>query len=1356
MTKRIFLIIVIVFLCIFGLAEIIPSYLVNHHTNGSSDAISYYTEFAKNRDNRKLIFAALIFSLIPVLYMIFAKTKKIFILLLNILVWLVLYSLTYIWVKESIVGAGFITTIINTTFIFAMMTFFMAGLLSVGSFVKQRIWNNAKDNTIFDIFMNFGIWISVFLLLTYILIACSIFYPILSWFIFAWFWYFIYLERKKLKDFSQIICSSFDSFSLSYDAKNWVKYIGIILLVFSMMYFFYGFNLSFIPYPTAWDANHAYMYYPKVWAYAHGFDRSGTSVNAWLGLWYSYISYWFSLFSPFNNFLGMSPDNIAIELNFLSWIFVLLFGLALFREVVDLLSVLSKKINRSTENYTDDENVKNVFYYIGRFLLLLWLTSWMGAFLVFVDNKTDLWVLSLVILAIYSWFVFLKKIYSDDEQIKKENSVSKEYIYYIILSGFLFAIAIMSKSTGFIDALNFWIFLFWIWIWWIGALGIFLLVVWWLAAIKFRWISDYVAPNDGFVAFVFWALCFGLDSVRSFLKKKIEYVKYILIWWVSIFVTLLIFKWPYTFVYQMKISKDFSPANFVKSLILSQNSNTQLKDNQDKAKLLNSKVYADEATGALSSTWENQSSTIPAATTWVQTVTTWLQQVASTNSVCSLSSLGLSDSTQLYTSLKKMEDTSYSEDVGRYIWFGQRNFDNPWWSMFFPGYNKCFGLDKDGLILCKNMAAIINYDFKTLKNIQPQLKKDWQPYQLISNILSGINNNVDTKVDENVKSIVWEDMDSLNSYMEDNSISVHKLCTIGSWTTGYDSDCKTITDDTLPQWKVIVWKLINIPYKYLTIFNITFNWSLQNSSSYYTDIGFIWLIVFILNVFGLLYSFCRLNKILMAFSGLTMFAWIVWFYIWWWILWYGMGLVIWNIISLVVFLYYLYTNTNLGNNSKFKKNYYAILWLNEKATDVEIKKAISRLSIKYNGDTLSEKNMLKDINEAKDILLDKEKRQEYDDSRKSKNLKQNNIEDIDIDKVLFYSFIVLFLGTCFYQIGLNFLRITSQWSWGAFTYYREGNGKSGSTTVSNGGFTTDYVDKYWYSYQDVFNLQFGHYRKTLEVANARKHWEWMFIAWTYITYFIKDQTNIRYDQFLTWLVENFSDNDPCASYLRLKDKGIKYITIDPNIWTVVMWWGNMSLFDRFFAKLNSVTGKVEDYGALLMLADMNSRWYINYVYSNNLAAKYAFILSDNELLQSIWEMTKEQIPLFRARLALMRYWQDQSLYSNFVTTVAAERVLSMDFISDIADILWKQVDENKIKDAAKIIFSTSSSASDNRMTEFQKQFDTLTEDERIVLSNYTSYYQLLQSDKEKFKTYLAQLLDQTISSGSQIITLWVN
>jgi hypothetical protein len=35
---------------------------------------------------------------------------------------------------------------------------------------------------------------------------------------------------------------------------------------------------------------------------------------------------------------------------------------------------------------------------------------------------------------------------------------------------------------------------------------------------------------------------------------------------------------------------------------------------------------------------------------------------------------------------------------------------------------------------------------------------------------------------------------------------------------------------------------IYVPYKLLVPFNVTFNWSLQNLSSYYTDIGFVWLL----------------------------------------------------------------------------------------------------------------------------------------------------------------------------------------------------------------------------------------------------------------------------------------------------------------------------------------------------------------------------------------------------------------------------------------------------------------------------------------------------------------------------------
>lgn len=87
--------------------------------------------------------------------------------------------------------------------------------------------------------------------------------------------------------------------------------------------------------------------------------------------------------------------------------------------------------------------------------------------------------------------------------------------------------------------------------------------------------------------------------------------------------------------------------------------------------------------------------------------------------------------------------------------------------------------------------------------------------------------------------------------------------------------------------------------------------------------------------------------------------------------------------------------------------------------------------------------------------------------------------------------------------------------------------------------------------QDVFDLQFPHYNKLIQTMNDSTADEGALIAGTYARYFIQDQTNIRYDQFLTWLWEQTSDGDVCNSYLRLKDQNKKYIVIDPNIGTVV-------------------------------------------------------------------------------------------------------------------------------------------------------------------------------------------------------------
>lgn len=100
----------------------------------------------------------------------------------------------------------------------------------------------------------------------------------------------------------------------------------IILLVITLTYILFSFNLSYIPYSTAWDANHAYMYFPKVWSLNNGlFFSEGPMITPYI--WMVYISYWFSLFKPFGNSFLLAPDTVAVVMNNISGWLALLFGL---------------------------------------------------------------------------------------------------------------------------------------------------------------------------------------------------------------------------------------------------------------------------------------------------------------------------------------------------------------------------------------------------------------------------------------------------------------------------------------------------------------------------------------------------------------------------------------------------------------------------------------------------------------------------------------------------------------------------------------------------------------------------------------------------------------------------------------------------------------------------------------------------------------------------------------------------------------------------------------------------------------------------------------------------------------------
>lgn len=80
----------------------------------------------------------------------------------------------------------------------------------------------------------------------------------------------------------------------------------------------------------------------------------------------------------------------------------------------------------------------------------MWLTSGMGAFLLFVDNKTDMGVLALTVFAILAGITALNHF-----REKTANASRDDTPKYLVISAVFFAFATMAKPTAFIDIVIF-------------------------------------------------------------------------------------------------------------------------------------------------------------------------------------------------------------------------------------------------------------------------------------------------------------------------------------------------------------------------------------------------------------------------------------------------------------------------------------------------------------------------------------------------------------------------------------------------------------------------------------------------------------------------------------------------------------------------------------------------------------------------------------------------------------------------------------------------------------------------------------------------------------------------------------
>ena len=1176
--KKIFMWIVFAVLVIIGI-EWMQSFWWEH---------SYYQGMLTSWSNRWLIASSLACWVIPLLYM---RRKKLSLLSLVVSTWgaLSLFMILHEWIQWNLLTLfSAIPLVFNTLVLYILAIAFIFATFSLWEFIwrKLKLFQTIRWQ---ETFLTFWIGLTCFLVIVQILEWIWIFYGYLNRVLLLWLICLWWFERKYLVEYKDSLLSVIENAKdLKTSSNLW--WIFSILIVVSFWYYFFNFSHSYIPYSTAWDANHEYMYLPKV-----------VSENNWilwwnvwpassmLGLWHSYIAFFFSVWTPISYILNIAKDTVAVNLNALSWVFVLLFGLWALSEAL----VLFKK--------REDDEETPVPFMIGWTLILMWLTSWMGAFLLFVDNKPDMWVLALSLLAILSWFVFLNYFNKRWTHIEWAQSTK-----YLVISAILFSFAIIAKVTAFIDAVIFALIMVWfclntttlIWMW--------IMILWLMWVIQPLFTFAFITKELWLLILAVWAVITIIWLIRGLINRTDAFskrLKQMVIWWITLVISLFIFKWPWTAIGQLSIWS-FNFSTFVKSTLLAK------APQFDEKKLL-----------LAQSTWDIESieeqASIDEKVFEEETNDISFQQ-------CLLEKY---DKEDLDSTMQKAPGNSLSEDVWRYVWFWWREFKKTriGWGvlkLLFRKNDACYWWDSDWRILCKNAELIEKEDVNGLKKLaEESLDKDWQAYQLIADL-------VEWKTS-------WDDLrdyyTSIETYYKEHSIKT--------------------TDSS-----------VYIPYRYIVPLNVVFNWSLQNHSSYYTDIGLIWLAVFAIMLLGLIYAICTYDKkrkqlLIIWFS--TIIGWVIWWAIAWGIVWYGLGLIIWSSFVVAVFF----------QEWKIEKDWNLRIWV--------------------------------------------------------------------------WGVLALFALWMLMQWVLNASRIASQSSSWPFGWYKSNVGERQEITKDL-EFKNSKV--YNFNSEDVFWLQFWQYQPFLNAVKWRNDKDWILIAWTYIQYFLDNRNNIISDGMLTHLWQQVSDFNSCRGYQRLKNENVKYLIIDPNIWTVgrAGEW-NESLFYRFFARLSEDEQEIQTHGAITMLVKMAQEWYLDLLYTNNIGAKYAFELSDAELISHFWAKSKDDLILLRAKMAVIKFFYSENEILEKIFMLFQERILNGQWVSDIASMIGKDVDVQKLLPVIKALI---------------EKWDTswvknLTQDEKYVVSQYAGIYRLMRTpaQKEQAQNVLTQLFQNSVFGSSQVISL---
>jgi len=207
----------------------------------------------------------LIAALLPTLLIFYAHSVAKKWKILSVIWWAFIFTLwrvSFAWAWPY--GFWFFKILLYILLFFWLIAVFVAISTILWWYIKHLIFKS-ESSTITHAFLDFWLWLVIGLLLIYILLLLNIFYPIITWALFVWWILFVYKSKEYRKRYESIISEFFSHWKIllsegtSLRKTLWVILLFIVILLW-FRYLYNWYVLSFMPYPTAWDANHAYMF----------------------------------------------------------------------------------------------------------------------------------------------------------------------------------------------------------------------------------------------------------------------------------------------------------------------------------------------------------------------------------------------------------------------------------------------------------------------------------------------------------------------------------------------------------------------------------------------------------------------------------------------------------------------------------------------------------------------------------------------------------------------------------------------------------------------------------------------------------------------------------------------------------------------------------------------------------------------------------------------------------------------------------------------------------------------------------------------------------------------------------------